>query len=77
VLELAADLRTKSPAVLRGTKETLKHVALLSPDEAYEYIQARREQLRFRDAEKTRARAMKGFLDDKAYKPGFTPVKRD
>lgn len=76
VVELAADLMTKSPAVLRATKETLKHVALLSPDEAYEYIQAKSEQLRFRDAENTRARGMKGFLDDKAYKPGFTPVKR-
>jgi len=76
VLELAADLMNKSPAVLQGTKETLKHVALLSPDEAYEYIQAKSEQLRFRDAENTRAQGMKGFLDDKTYKPGFTPVKR-
>lgn len=76
VLELAADLKSKSPAVLQATKETIRHVPMLSPDEAYEYIQAKSEQLRFRDAEKTRARGLKGFLDDKSYRPGFAPVKR-
>jgi len=76
VVALAEDLMTKSPEVLRSTKETLKHVALLSPDEAYEYIEAKSHQLRFRDAENTRSRGMKGFLDDKSYKPAFKAVKR-
>jgi len=76
VIALAEDLMTKSPEVLRSTKETIKHVTLLSPDEAYEYIEAKSHQLRFRDAENTRSLGMKEFLDKKTYKPGFKPVKR-
>lgn len=76
VVALARDLMTKSPAVLQGTKETIKNVALLSPDMAYEYIEAKSHQLRFRDAENTRSRGMREFLDKKSFKPGYKAVKR-
>jgi trans-feruloyl-CoA hydratase/vanillin synthase len=77
VLALAADLLTKSPEVLRSTKETIKRVRMMSIEEAYDYIGAKGEQLRFRDPENTRARGLKGFLDDKSYKPGFEAVSLD
>ena len=76
VIELARDLMKKNPDVLRSTKETIKSVRMMSIEESYEYIQAKSEQLRFRDAENTRARGMAEFLDEKSYRPGHEAVKR-
>ena len=76
VLELAADLMKKNPEVLRATKETIKTVRMMSIEESYEFIQAKSEQLRFRDAENTRSRGMQNFLDEKRYRPGFEAVER-
>ena len=63
VIELAQDLMKKSPEVLRSTKETIKTVRMMSIEESYEFIQAKSEQLRFRDLENTRSRGMGEFLD--------------
>ncbi|MFQ5804360.1 MAG: p-hydroxycinnamoyl CoA hydratase/lyase [Candidatus Methylomirabilales bacterium] len=76
VIGLAGELLEKSPAVLRATKEVIKGVRDMSVEQAYDYIAAKQEQARFRDAEKTRARGMSEFLDSKSYRPGLGPVKR-
>lgn len=76
VRALAVDLMSKSPEVLRSTKETIKKVRMMSIEESYDYIKAKQEQLRWRDSLNTRARGLKGFLDDKSYKPGFKAVSR-
>ena len=75
-LALANELMQKGPAVVRSIKEALRAVRTMSIEEAYEYLEAKSEQLRFRDAEQTRARGLREFLDTKTYRPGFEPVKR-
>jgi trans-feruloyl-CoA hydratase/vanillin synthase len=75
-IALARELMKKGPAVVRSIKEALRAVRTMSVEEAYEYLEAKSEQLRFRDAERTRARGLSEFLDTKAYRPGFEPVKR-
>ena len=77
VIELARDLMRKSPEVLRSTKETIRTVGMMSIEESYEFIQAKSEQLRFRDLENTRGRGMGEFLDEKSYRPGFEAVRRE
>ena len=76
VISLANDLLEKSPAILRATKEVIKGVRDMSVEQAYDYIAAKSEQARFRDAEGTRARGMSEFLDEKKYRPGLQPVSR-
>lgn len=76
VIELARDLMKKNPDVLRLTKETIKSVRMMSIEESYDYIQAKTEQLRYRDAQNTRARGIAEFLDEKSYRPGHEAVKR-
>lgn len=75
VIKLAKDLMKISPEVVRGTKETIRTVRDMGIDQAYEYIQGKSEQLRFRDQENTRARGMMEFLDKKSYRPGHEAVK--
>ena len=76
VIDLARDLMKKNPEVLRSTKETIKSVRMMSIEESYDFIQAKSDQLRFRDAENTRGRGMTGFLDEKSYRPGYEAVDR-
>ena len=73
---VAADLKKISPAVLRGTKETIRTIDDMPVEMAYEYSYAKSDQLRMRDTEQTRARGMAEFLDEKSYRPGLGPVKR-
>jgi trans-feruloyl-CoA hydratase/vanillin synthase len=73
---LAKDLMTKSPEVLKATKDAIKTVRTMPVDQAYEYLEAKSEQMRFRDKENTRSRGMEEFLDKKTYRPGFQPVPK-
>ena len=73
-IALARELMEKSPTVLRAVKEGMRAVTHMSVDEAYEYLEAKQEQLRFRDAHGTRARGIEEFIDKKTYRPGFQPV---
>ena len=75
-IALATELKAKAPYVVRATKEAIRAVRHMSIDEAYDYLEAKSDQLRFRDPEKTRAKGMQEFLDAKTYRPGFEPVKR-
>jgi len=75
-IALATELKAKAPYVVRATKEAIRAVRHMSIDEAYDYLEAKSDQLRFRDPEKTRAKGMQEFLDAKTYRPGFGPVKR-
>ena len=73
---LADELMEKSPAVLRSVKEAIRAVRHMNIDQAYEYLEAKSEQLRFRDTEGTRDRGIREFVDEKKYRPGFEPVSR-
>jgi trans-feruloyl-CoA hydratase/vanillin synthase len=77
VQALAEDLRKIAPEVLRSTKETIRAIEPMPIEMAYEYAYAKSDQLRVRDGEQTRARGMSEFLDNKSYRPGLGPVKRD
>jgi feruloyl-CoA hydratase/lyase len=74
VTALANELMDKSPAVLRAIREAIRAVTHMSIDEAYEYLEAKQEQMRFRDAENTRNRGIEEFIEKKTYRPGFEPV---
>lgn len=74
VTTLAKDLMTKSPEVLKATKDAIRHVRSMPVDQAYEYLEAKSESMRFRDGLNTRTRGMEEFLDKKTYRPGFQPV---
>lgn len=76
VVDLARNLMDKAPDVVRSTKEAIRTVKTMNVEEAYDYLEAKSEQLRFRDAEETRRRGMQDFLDEKKYRPGFEPVSR-
>ena len=76
VIELAHDLMKKNPDVLRSTRETIKSVRMMSIEESYDFIQAKSDQLRFRDSENARSRGMTEFLDEKSYRAGFEAVDR-
>lgn len=74
---LARELLEKSPAVLAFTKQAVKAVQGMDMNMAYEYLGAKQGALRAADKEGTRQKGMSEFLDNKSYRPGLSPVKRD
>jgi trans-feruloyl-CoA hydratase/vanillin synthase len=76
VMALAADLKKLNPEVLRAAKEAFKHCLDMNFDQAYDYLAAKGEQLRFRDPEHGRQRGLAQFLDEKQIRPGLEPYKR-
>jgi trans-feruloyl-CoA hydratase/vanillin synthase len=75
--KLARKLMEKSPAVLRYTKEALRAVRFMNEPQAADYLSAKSDALRFADKEDSRTQGMKQFLDEKSYRPGFGPFRRD
>jgi trans-feruloyl-CoA hydratase/vanillin synthase len=75
-VRLARKLMEKSPAVLRYTKEALRAVRFMNEPQASDYLNAKSDALRFVDKEDSRNQGMKQFLDDKTYRPGLAPFKR-
>ena len=77
VTALANILLQKNPAALRACKQACKRVDDMSWDDAEDYLFAKLDQLRFLDPEKGREKGMSQFLDDKTYRPGLGPYKRE
>ena len=77
VMTLAQDLKKLNPNVLRSAKEAYKHCLEMDFDQAYDYLWAKIDQLRFRDAEGGRAQGLKQFLDEKGFRPGLEPYHRE
>ena len=75
-MELARSLMKKSPHALRYTKEAIRAVRDMSVDQAADYLEAKSDALKFRDPEKGRDKAMKQFIDEKSFKPGFGDFAR-
>jgi trans-feruloyl-CoA hydratase/vanillin synthase len=69
--ELAEKLMTKSPAVLRATKQAIRHVRTMDVPQAYDYLAAKGQAIKVGDAEDSYNTGLKQFLDEKAYKPTF------
>ncbi|HUK61150.1 MAG TPA: p-hydroxycinnamoyl CoA hydratase/lyase [Stellaceae bacterium] len=77
VLELCNILLAKNPAALRACKQACRRVGDMSWDDAEDYLFAKLDQLRFLDPEKGREKGMSQFLDDKTYRPGLGPYRRE
>lgn len=73
--ELAEKLMTKSPAVLRATKQAIRHVRTMDVPQAYDYLAAKGQAIKVGDAEDSYNTGLKQFLDEKAYKPTFGSFK--
>src|SRR5262249_12940891 len=75
-VKLAKKLMEKSPTVLRYTKEALRAVRFMNEPQAADYLNAKRQALRFVDTEDRRSHGMTQVLADKADRPGFGAFKR-
>ena len=75
-LELARKLEAKSPTGVRYTKECIRAVRKMSKEEAYDYLNAKSDALKYIDPEGGRKKAMTQFLDEKSFKPGLGEFKR-
>lgn len=75
VTELAEKLMKKSPAVLRATKQCVRHVRTMDVPQAYEYLAAKGQAIKSADQEDSYNTGMRQFLDEKAYKPTYEPFR--
>jgi len=74
-IDLAERLMKKSPAVLRATKQAVRHVRTMDFSQAYEYLAEKGKAIKVGDAEDSYNTGLKQFLDEKSYKPTFEPFK--
>ena len=73
--KLCHELMSKPMAAVQSTKEAIRMVRTMSVDQAYDYLQAKSEQLRWRDRNKNmRDQGIKDFIDEKKYRPGLQSV---
>jgi trans-feruloyl-CoA hydratase/vanillin synthase len=75
--ELARNLLSKNPTVLRQARIAYKYVREMNWEQAAEYLTAKADQTHFVDPEKGRAKGLKQFLDDKTYRPGLGNYARE
>jgi feruloyl-CoA hydratase/lyase len=73
---LAKKLMEKNPTALRYTKEAIRAVRGMDVAQAADYLRAKSDALKFVDTARGREEAMRQFLDDKSYRPGFASYKR-
>ncbi len=75
VTDLAERLMKKSPAVLRATKQAIRHVRTMDVPQAYDYLAAKGQAIKVGDKEDSYNTGLRQFLDEKGYKPTFEPFK--
>jgi feruloyl-CoA hydratase/lyase len=75
VTELAGKLMKKSPAVLRATKQAIRHVRTMDVPQAYEYLAAKGQSIKAADKEDSYNTGLRQFLDEKTYKPTYEPFR--
>lgn len=73
--KLAEKLMTKSPAVLRATKQAIRHVRTMDVPQAYDYLAAKGQAIKVQDQEDSYNTGLRQFLDEKSYKPTFEAFK--
>ncbi len=74
---LARKLLDKNPTVLRHAKSAFKYVQDLDWDSSEAFLGAMAQASASSDPEKGRRKGMSQFLDEKSYRPGLEPYKRD
>lgn len=75
VTDLAERLMKKSPAVLRATKQAIRHCRTMDVAQSYEYLAAKGQAIKTNDKEDSYNTGLRQFLDEKSYKPTFEPFK--
>jgi feruloyl-CoA hydratase/lyase len=75
VTDLAERLMKKSPAVLRATKQCIRHVRMMDVPQAYDYLAAKGQAIKAADQEDSYNTGLRQFLDEKSYKPAYEPFK--
>ena len=75
VTDLAERLMKKSPAVLRATKQAIRHCRTMDVAQSYEYLAAKGQAIRAGDKEDSYNTGLRQFLDEKTYKPTYEPFK--
>jgi len=75
--QLAKVLLGKNPTVLRAAKAAVRAVQGMSWELADEYLMAKSHQARYLDPEQGRTQGLEQFLDEKSFKPGLAPMRRE
>lgn len=73
--DLAQRLMKKSPAVLRATKQCIRHVRTMDVPQAYDYLAEKGKAIKVSDREDSYNTGLKQFLDEKSYRPTFEPFR--
>jgi trans-feruloyl-CoA hydratase/vanillin synthase len=74
---LAQRLMKLNPEAVRATKQAIKAVRSIPEAQAVDYLAAKSTELRALDREKGREKGMSQFLDEKSYRPGHGPYRRE
>lgn len=74
-VDLAERLMKKSPAVLRATKQAMRHVRTMDFGQAYDYLAEKGKAIKVGDKEDSYNTGLKQFLDEKSYKPTYQPFR--
>jgi len=75
-VKLAQKLMSKNPRALRAAKEVYKLCRNMDYAQAEDYMSAKGSALRATDPERGREKAIKQFVDEKSYRPGFEAYDR-
>lgn len=73
VIDLAKRLMNKSPAVLKATKQAVRHCRTMDFYQSYDYLSAKGQAIKVGDQEDSYNTGLKQFLEEKSYKPTFEP----
>ena len=65
----------ESPAVLRATKQAVRHVRTMDFGQAYDYLREKGQAIKVRDPEQSYKTGLSQFIDQKSYKPVYSPFK--
>lgn len=76
-VKLAGKLMNLNPMVVRYTKEAVRAVRGMSDVQARDYLRCKQDSLARNDKEIREQVGMKQFLDDKTYRPGLGPYRRE
>jgi trans-feruloyl-CoA hydratase/vanillin synthase len=75
--KLAQKLTKLNPNVVRYTKEAIRAVRDMTDKQARDYLKSKQDSLSRNDKEIREQHGMKQFLDEKSYRPGLGPFRRE
>ena len=73
--KLAGKLMSKSPRVLRATKQAVRNVRTMDFWQSYDYLAEKGAAIKVGDQEDSYNTGLRQFLDEKSYKPTFQAFK--